>query len=283
MVTRVVMHRKTWVLIVAVCLLCAVGWISGAGPRAAAQSSLRLVNPGYFTLATHGTLPPEITVGPGDTLGGMDGVLYNAFVKDHGLKLKLFETTFSSMILAVEQGKVDGGEGVFYTENRAKHVYYTYPFYVSRTVIFTLKSFPYTGPASMEGKRVATIIGYVWAPYLQKWSAPGTALFPDEVTTVQALLNGQVQGYVNGVGGKSWPGVVHHDLHEGDFGFPKSVLENVAYNIVNCKNRDIAAALDAELTKLHKSGEWMRALKAHDMGPEDDAVLQSPKQICGGG
>src|SRR5690242_7683678 len=79
----------------------------------------------------------------------------------------------------------------------------------------------------LDGKRVATIIGYVWAPYLQKWSAPGTALFPDEVTTVQALLNGQVQGYVNGTGGRVDPRMIAHALHPGDFGFPEPVLANI--------------------------------------------------------
>ena len=278
------MRLRPAALTLVVCLFWVWGAIGGAGPQAAGQpTNLRLVNPGYLTVATHGTLPPEIIVGPGDKLGGMDGVLYNAFVKDHGLQLKLFQTTFPSMILAVEQGKVDAGEGVFYTAERAKHVYYTYPFYLSRAVIFTLKSFHYGGPASMDGKRVGTVIGYVWAPYLQKWSAPGAALFPDEVTAVQALFNGQVQGYVNGRGGRQAPNVVAHDLHPGDFGFPESVLANIAYNIVNCKNPGIAAALDQELTTLHKNGEWLKALKTNNLGPEDDAGLKSPTQVCTGG
>ena len=278
------MRRRTAALIPTVGLLCLWGWIGGAGPRAAAQPvGFRLVNPGYLTVATHGSLPPEIVVGPGDIMGGMDGVLYNAFVKDHGLKLRLFQTTFPSMILAVEQGKVDAGEGVFYTAERAKHVYYTLPFYLTRAGIFTLQTFPYSGPASMDGKRVATVIGYVWAPYLQKWSPSGAALFPDEVTAIQALLNGQVQGYINGSGGRTDPRMVVHALHVGDFGFPESVLANIAYNIVNCKNPGMAAALDQELTKLHQSGEWVKALKAHGLRPDDDAGLKSPTQVCAGG
>ena len=112
-------------------------------PQAAAQdANFQPVNPGYLTVATHGSLVPEIVVGPGDQLGGVDGGLFNPFVRDHGLKLKLFQTTFASMILAVEQHKVDVGEGVFYTPERAQHVYYTYPFFVTHAAILTLKSFP---------------------------------------------------------------------------------------------------------------------------------------------
>lgn len=57
---------------------------------------------------------PGIVVGPGDQLGGLDGVLLTAFAKDHGLELKLYQTTFASMILAVEQKKIDVGTYVFY-------------------------------------------------------------------------------------------------------------------------------------------------------------------------
>jgi ABC-type amino acid transport substrate-binding protein len=260
-----------------------------APPAAAQQAGFQPVTPGYLTVATHGSLVPEIVVGPGDQLGGVDGALFNAFVRDHGLKLKLFQTTFASMILAVEQHKVDAGEGVFYTPARAKHVYYTYPFYVSHAVIYTLKSFPYSGPSSMTGKRVGTVIGYVWAPYLQKWSAAGAALFPDEVTVGKALLNGQIDGYINGEGVihaapfKDAPNVVAHRLQVGDFGMPESALANLAYNIVTCDNRGVAAALNEELAKLHANGQWQKNLAANGLGPDADPPLKSPQQLCPGG
>jgi ABC-type amino acid transport substrate-binding protein len=263
--------------------------VGGVAPWASAQVvNFQPVNPGYLTVATHGSLIPEIVVGPGDQLGGVDGALFNAFIRDHGLKLRLFQTTFASMILAVEQHKVDAGEGVFYTPERAKHVYYTYPFYVSHAAIFTLTSFPYSGPSSMEGKRVGTVIGYVWAPYLQKWSAAGAALFPDEVTVGKALLNGQIDGYINGEGViqaapfKDAPNVVAHRLHTGDFGMPESALANLAYNIVTCDNRGVATALDQELAKLHDNGEWQKNLAANGLGPDADPQLESPPQLCAG-
>jgi ABC-type amino acid transport substrate-binding protein len=288
------MRLRIVALILAVGVVALGGGTGGVEPPAAAQAmGYRLVNPGYLTVATHGSIPPEIVVGPGQTLGGVDGALYNAFVRDHGLKLKLFQTTFPSMILAVEQGRVDAGEGVFYTAERAKHVYYTYPFYVTRAYIATLASFPYHGPASMDGKKVGTVIGYVWAPYLQQWSTSGTVLFPDEVTVGQALLNGQIQGYVNGFD-RFGPGhtileqplngrAVAHPLHPGDFGFPESALANVAYNIVNCKNPGLADALNQELAALRASGAWQKNLAANGLGMETDAQLKSPAQICTGG
>lgn len=87
------------------------------GPGAAlAQPALQLVEPGSLTVGTYGTVIPGIVVDPGDKLGGLDGVLLTAFAKDHGLELKLYQTT------------------------------------VSRAVIYTLKSFPYNGPQSRRNR-----------------------------------------------------------------------------------------------------------------------------------
>jgi hypothetical protein len=97
----------------------------GSAGRSAAQPALQLVEPGSLTVGTYGTVIPGILVGPGDKLGGLDGVLLTAFAKDHGLKLKLYQTTFASMILAVEQKKIDLGTYVFYTKERAQHPGYS--------------------------------------------------------------------------------------------------------------------------------------------------------------
>jgi len=278
------MRLRTWIVFLALSLLVAFQ------PWAFSQPTpYHLVNPGYLTVGTYGSGPPVIVVGPGETLGGIDGALFNAFVKDHGLKLKLFQTTFSSMILAIEQGKIDIGEDVFYTAERAKHIYYTYPFFVGHAVLFTAKSLPYSGPDSMTGKKIGTVIGFVWAPYLQKWSAAGTALFPDMTAVGQALLNDQIQGYINGYTAihepplNDSPNIATHTLHAGDFGMPESLLVNIAYNIVNCQNRGMAAAMDQEITKLHRSGEWQKVLETNGVGPDSDAPLTSPAQICTGG
>jgi ABC-type amino acid transport substrate-binding protein len=265
----------------------AIGYF-GSLRLSAAQPTLQLVNPGYLTVGTYGTVIPGIVVGPGDKLSGLNGVLLTAFAKDHGLELKLYQTTFASMILAVEQKKIDVGTYVFYTKERAQHVFYTYPFLVSYAVVYTLKSFPYEGPQSMDGKKVGTVVGFVWAPYLQKWSASGAALFPDQVTVGEALLNGQIQGYVNGGFVIHAPPfndsqeVVEHPLHAGDYGIPEQFLANPAYNLVNCNNRELGAELDRELAKLRANGEWQKALKTYNLGSDQEVELKTPPQVCGG-
>lgn len=277
--SRIVALAVTFLLMVA----------CGGGASAGKQSgpSYQLVQPGYLTVATYGTGKPEVVVGPGDNFGGVDGNYLTQFAKDHGLKIKLFQTTFASVILAVQQRKADVGAYIFYTPQRAKQMYYTYPYFNSgKTVIFTLKSFHYNGPSSMEGKKVGTVVGFVWAPYLQQWSASGAALFPDQASVGQALLNGQIQGYINGDTAAETPplnnssDVVQHPLKSGDYGLPAVLLTNDSYNIVNCSNKGLATALNQEMSKLRSSGQWAKYYTSNGVDTKTMASLKSPPQGC---
>ena len=72
---------------------------------AGTAAGFHLVTPGYLTVATHGTEAPEISISLSGVLGGADGAWINAFAQQHHLKIKLFQTTFSSAILAVQDSK----------------------------------------------------------------------------------------------------------------------------------------------------------------------------------
>jgi ABC-type amino acid transport substrate-binding protein len=227
-----------------------------------ATAGFNLVTPGYLTVAVYGTGPPDVILSPnGKQFSGVDGELIEGFAKSVGLKVKIFETTFASSILAVEQHKADIGTYIYYTAERASGVYYTLPFMNDVSVLFTLKSFPYTGISSLKGKAIGTVVGFVWAPYLQKAIGSLAHLYPDQVTVGTALLNGTIQGYVNGsttvlVPPMNTPNVVPHALAPGDFGFPESLINTTAYNDVNCKNTALATAFDNYELSLSNSGKY---------------------------
>jgi polar amino acid transport system substrate-binding protein len=261
--------------------------ILAVGGRASPMPGYRLVQPGVLTVATYGSAAPALVVLPNDQLGALDGAWLTAFAKDHGLRLKLYQTTFASVILAVEQGKADVGTYYYYKEDRAKQVYYTYPFFQERATVFTQRSFPYRGPESLTGKRVGTVIGFVWAQYLQKAFGANAALFPDGTAGETALLNGQIDGWVNSddsindpVLGAARDKIAAHLLKAGDFGFPDSVISTLAYNFVKCDNRGLAAALDDEMTALHKTARWVGVLKENKLTETNDVPLQEPAQLC---
>ena len=100
-------------------------YFASAG-RSAAQPALQLVEPGSLTVGIYGTVIPGILVGPGDKLGGLDGVLLTAFAKNHGLKLNLLhDVRVDDPRRRTEEDRF--GTYVFYTKERAQHVFYTYP------------------------------------------------------------------------------------------------------------------------------------------------------------
>jgi ABC-type amino acid transport substrate-binding protein len=287
-VCRVTRRTTVQLVSMAAVALLAVTACGGAARPATSAPKFHLVAPGVLTVATHGSTPPEIIVEPDGKLSGMNGVWINAVARAHGLRIKAYQTTFPSMILAVEQGKADVGTGVFYTAERAKQIYYTHPFYTTRAAMITLRSFPYRGPDSLKGRKVGTVLGYVWVPYLQQtFGAQNVELFQDEASVGQALLNGQIQGYVNGADSVLSPPlashlseVVAHDIKPGQFGMPNSVLVNVAYNIVECNNPGLAAAMNQTLVTLHRDGTWSRALKEYKLNESFDAKPQRVQQLC---
>src|SRR5262245_28690149 len=171
--------------------------LAAGTPASGQPASYQLVKPGVLTVATYSSTPPAIIVGPGDQLGGLDGALLTSFAREHGLTLSLYQTTFASVILAVQQGKVDVGTYYYYTSERAKTVYYTYPFLREQASVITLKSFPYSGVESLKGKKVGGVVGHVWAPYLQKAFGANAVLFPNGLNVAPALLHGRVDAYGN--------------------------------------------------------------------------------------
>ncbi len=247
------------------------GAVSSAPAASTAAASpaaqLKLVQPGVLTVATYGNGFPTIVVNSDGTLGGTDGAWLNDFAKAHNLQVKLFETTFTSAILAVEQGKADITLDIYYTPARSHQLYYTYPNNTEGLQVFTQKSLNYTGPASLTGKKVASVTGIIWDTVLKAAFGSNLQLFPTEVAGETALINGQVAAYFDSVAqyfappfNKS-PNIAAHEIIPGQFGISSSLINVYGYNVVGCSEQSLAAALDDELTSLETSGQWATILQ----------------------
>jgi ABC-type amino acid transport substrate-binding protein len=255
--------RFTFVTIAA--LLTGAIAVTGSGAsRAAAPASL--AHSGTLTVATYGTGFPTVVVNKDGTLGGTSGAWINAYAKANNLKIKLFQTTFTSAILAVQQKKADLTMDIYYTPQRAKSLYYTLPFSVEGLQVFTKKGFNYTGPASLKGHKVAAVSGVVWTPGLQKYFGSDLQEYPSQAEAATAFMNGQVDAYFEADAqyfvppiNKS-PSVVPHNLKNGDFGL-QGYAKGYGYIIVNCGEKDLAAGLNATLKQMEKSGQWTQVLK----------------------
>ncbi len=273
---------------------CSSGGGSGSasgGSTASGGKGYGLVSSGYLTVAyTDGDLP-EIATGPNNTLIGTDGALLTEIAKKMGLKLKPVEMAFPSQVLAVKDGRADIGTTAYYTAARAKQVFYAYPFWKDTAGVYIRKDENYTGVDSLKGKTVSTVEGYVWAPYLQ--SAYGTGnvkLFTNIADAYTALVNGQVDAFINASGGALTPGFAKYKnvlefkaFQPGDLKMPSSVLHDTAYNYVNCGNTGLATTMNSIFKQMQTSKQWDSILTQYKIAPTADNIpaMASPQQLCG--
>lgn len=245
---------------------------------------------GVLTIATYGSAVPLITVGPGaNQIGGLSGDWANAFASDYGLQVKLLQTTFSSSLLAVQQGKADIGAPVYYNPDRAKSYYYTYPVDIESLVVFTNTSFSYSGPSSLSGHKVATVTGYVWTPYFQKFFGSNLQLYTSATDAATAFKNGQADAYLDAdinyfnAPLSLSPNVSLHPVNGGDFGIPAGIIANESYWIVSCSEKELANEMNAERDRLEANGKWKTFLGqtgAPAGTPIQSPPLQTPAEFC---
>jgi ABC-type amino acid transport substrate-binding protein len=267
---------------------------SGGGGAAASTASsgplagIKLVNPGYLTVAMIAGNLPAIAQGPGDTLIGGDGAWVDQAAKDLGLKIKTFPTTLSGQILAVQDGKADIGTSTHYTAARARQIFYTFPWSVSKTGVITKKGFNYTGPNSLNGQKVGTETGLDYVPYAQKAYGQGNVQLYGGVAQLNAALeNGQITAEVSGYQSyltylKKYPDFEWHFLSAGQMDMPQSLIAVTSHNFVNCNNRALATALNKTLTKMHANGTMKAALLQYGdpADANDPPPLQAPTEVC---
>ncbi|WP_030558755.1 substrate-binding periplasmic protein, partial [Streptomyces exfoliatus] len=125
----------------------------------------------------------------------------------YGLKLKLKPTEFASQVLFVSQGKADVGTGTYYTDKRAKQVFYSRPNVNDRLGALMLKNASWSGVDSLKGKPIASVTGYSYNDYLIKaYGESNVKLFPSYAEAAKATLNKQVSAFMGSTG--TAPGII---------------------------------------------------------------------------
>lgn len=260
----------------------------GDGGETAEAASFSLAKDGVLTVGSYASYPPIIVVEDDKTLTGFLGDLLNGFAEEHGLAVELMETNFPGVLLSVQQSRADIGYDIFYTEERSTTMYYTTSIYNSPVVAFTSSDFDYDGPESLAGKRVATDVGLVWTPYLQEQFGDGLTLFQTNSDAMNALLNGQIDAYINGAGVlfnepflSRQDQVVAHEVGSGEFGFPDEIINSISYNVVSCDNPELAEAFDDYVYAQRDNGGWDELLDKYEL-PDNFRIDDSkpPAQHC---
>ena len=124
----------------------------GVGQVAHAQNApLRVV--------TDATFPPMEFVKDGQRTG-FDIDLVEALGKEMGRKIEWIDIDFKGLIPALQAGRADmANSAIYITDERAKVVDFTDPYYAGGLVVLTKKDGPIKSLKDLDGKKVAVQVG----------------------------------------------------------------------------------------------------------------------------
>ncbi|KQS61439.1 ABC transporter substrate-binding protein [Rhizobium sp. Leaf371] len=165
------------------CLLAALllGLVA-AGPTLADDPVLRI--------GTEGAYPPFNFVNDKGELAGFDVDIAKALCKEMGRTCAFVATPWSEIIEGLEQNKYDlMVSSMAYTEERAKRIAYSEPYYRSHAVfIGDPKKYQDISPEGLAGARITAGKGTMQAQYLAKVYGKSTLVLGEDQPEAQALL-----------------------------------------------------------------------------------------------
>jgi polar amino acid transport system substrate-binding protein len=258
---------------------------SASGGTVSVPASIK--SKGSITVAADASYPPNEFVGPdGHTVVGMDADLMNALGAAMGLKVKIVNQTFDSIIPGLASGKYDVGASSFTdTKEREKTVDFV-DYFVAGESFFTKASggAAVNGLADICGKSVAVEKGTTeeadataQSGKCKKAGKPAVNVlsFPDQNGANLALSSGRAQ-----LGFADSP-VADYQVKKsgGQFKLVGASIANAPYGLAVPKKSGLAQPMLAALKVLMSNGKY-KAILTH-WGIESGAIPAAQVKING--
>ena len=243
---------------------------SGGNSAVAALVPAALKSKGTLTVAADATYAPNEFIAPdGHTVIGMDADLMKAIATAMGLKIKIVNATFDSIIPGLASGKYDVGASSFTdTKEREKTVDFV-TYFTAGESFYTKASggVSISGLSDLCGKSVAVEKGTTEetdaGTQSKKCTSGGKPAvkvlsFPDQNGANLALSSGRAQ-----LGFADSP-VVDYVVKQsgGQFKVVGPSIANAPYGLAIPKNSGLAKPMLAALQELMKNGQY-KAILAH--------------------
>jgi len=177
--------------------LAACGAAKEAAPAADDSAAVKTVQAGKLIMGTNAAFPPYefISDEDGETIVGIDAEIAALIAEELGLELEIEDMEFSSIISAVQSGKIDIGlAGMTVTEERLKNVNFSSTYAKGVQVVIVPQAD--SKVASLDDLANAKIgvqestTGHIYCE--GDFGAENVIAFATGVLAVQALLTGDV-------------------------------------------------------------------------------------------
>ena len=182
---------KKIALILAVIMM--LGLLTGCGKKGITVKDIQKA--GELVVATSPDFPPFENLENGEVVG-IEIDLLNIICEKLGVKLKIEQMNFDSVLPGIQAGKFDlGASGISVTPEREKNVLFTDPYCLAAQAIVVTADSPITCKADLEGKAVSVQTGTTAESFCM---ANGYAVSSFEANSdaQTALTSGKVDAWV---------------------------------------------------------------------------------------
>ena len=147
-------------------------------------------------MATNAEFPPYEYY-EGDTIVGIDVDIANAIAEDLGMKVKVEDMAFDSVVTAVQTGKADIGlAGLTVNEERLLNVDFTDTYAKATQVIIVREDSTIATPDDLNGKTIGVQLGTTGDIYADDIADAEIQRFPKGIDAVMALTQGKLDAVI---------------------------------------------------------------------------------------
>lgn len=190
------MKKLLSVVLVAACTISMAACGSDASKSSGSDSSSS-DSSDTLVMATNAEFPPYEYY-EGDEIIGIDAEFAAAIADELGMKLKIEDMAFDSIIPAVQGGKADfGAAGITVTDERKTQVDFSDSYYTGRQVIIVTEDSTIASPDDLEGKKMGVQLGTTGDLYVSDdYGDENVERFNKGFEAVQSLLQGKIDAVV---------------------------------------------------------------------------------------
>lgn len=148
---------KKGIAILMICLLM-LGMMAGCASKGKTVADIK--SKGELVIATSPDFPPFESLTSEGTVEGIEIDILNKICDKLGVKLKIEQVDFDSVLPGIQAAKYDVGvSGISVTEDRKKNVLFTNPYCLAAQAIVVPEGSAVKSKADLEGKKVSVQTG----------------------------------------------------------------------------------------------------------------------------
>ncbi|GED16784.1 ABC transporter substrate-binding protein [Aneurinibacillus migulanus] len=228
------------------------------------SNKYKTITEGKLTFALSGMAKPYNYTDQNNTLIGFDVDIANEVAKRLGLQPVPVQTTWGSILQGLKAGKYDaiiGGMSI--TEERAKQVDFSQPYFLSQAVIFVNEnnSSGIKGKEDLQGKVVGVVTASTYKDFAQELVGPNGKVreYETDIFALQELKNeGRVDAVITDLG------VGQHAIQESNI--PVKAVGQPVY-VDKCGipvqkgNKELVEAINKALEEMRADGTYLEISK----------------------